>query len=147
MGTTRQPLPKTIRTTIIERDGKVCRLCGSDRNLTVDHIVAVSKGGTDDFNNLRTLCKRCNGLKGAASDPDPQSLRGLRFACNLDLATVANLSGIQAPTLFRWEQGRGQMPARAVLPLADLYGVDCSVILALPEVKGNRRFKKPPHKP
>ncbi len=34
------------------------------RNLTVDHIIARSKGGTDHIDNLQLLCAHCNSVKG-----------------------------------------------------------------------------------
>ena len=37
------------------------------RNLTVDHIVAKSKGGTDHLVNLQLLCAACNSMKGTSS--------------------------------------------------------------------------------
>ena len=34
------------------------------KDLTVDHIIARSKGGTDHMDNLQLLCGHCNSLKG-----------------------------------------------------------------------------------
>ena len=34
------------------------------QNLTVDHIIARSKGGTDHIDNLQLLCGHCNSVKG-----------------------------------------------------------------------------------
>ncbi len=34
------------------------------RNLTVDHVIAKSKGGTDHIDNLQLLCGHCNSVKG-----------------------------------------------------------------------------------
>jgi 5-methylcytosine-specific restriction endonuclease McrA len=31
---------------------------------TVDHVVPKSKGGSDNFDNLQLLCRKCNNDKG-----------------------------------------------------------------------------------
>ncbi len=50
---------------LIERDGYCCQECGKSEDLTIDHIVPLSKGGIDDLDNLRWLCRKCNSRKGA----------------------------------------------------------------------------------
>lgn len=40
-----------------------CILCGSSDNLSVDHIVPISKGGVDRISNKQTLCRKCNSSK------------------------------------------------------------------------------------
>jgi hypothetical protein len=50
--------------TVFKRDGFKCVMCGYDEDLEVDHITPFSKGGTDDLENLQTLCKTCNIRKG-----------------------------------------------------------------------------------
>ena len=42
----------------------MCLKCGSEKNLTIDHIIPVSKNGTNDFDNLQILCGKCNQDKG-----------------------------------------------------------------------------------
>lgn len=64
------PVPSALtsqqRFAILKRDGYRCRLCGiaaydaGDVRLEVDHILAKSQGGTNDPDNLWTLCFRCN---------------------------------------------------------------------------------------
>ncbi len=53
---------------VMHRDKFRCQLCGAREEdgvrLHVDHIIPVSKGGTSDMDNLRTLCDRCNLGKG-----------------------------------------------------------------------------------
>ena len=47
--------------------GGNCNGCGTHflpQHLTVDHIVARSKGGTNHLDNLQLLCGHCNFLKG-----------------------------------------------------------------------------------
>ena len=41
-----------------------CRVLFPFRNLTVDHVVPRSKGGSDYIDNLQLLCVACNSMKG-----------------------------------------------------------------------------------
>lgn len=52
-----------MRFAVYKRDGNRCRKCGSTRNLEVDHIYPISKGGKTTFDNLQTLCHNCNAQK------------------------------------------------------------------------------------
>lgn len=60
----RRRLPRALVKAVMERDAYRCRRCGGHRDLTVDHINPVSNDGTDELENLQTLCKRCNSRKG-----------------------------------------------------------------------------------
>ena len=53
-----------MRFAIYQRDGYRCRRCGSKKNLEIDHIVPIAKGGKSTMDNLQTLCHRCNVKKG-----------------------------------------------------------------------------------
>lgn len=62
----RNGLPKGIRHEVLKRDNFKCSECGkpkTDEPLEVDHILPISKGGTDEMSNLRALCKTCNREK------------------------------------------------------------------------------------
>ena len=51
---------------IFARDQHTCTYCRRDRvALECDHVLARSRGGTDDPSNLTTSCKPCNRSKGA----------------------------------------------------------------------------------
>ena len=54
----------SVRQRIFERDGFKCKSCGSTSFLTIDHIVAVFRGGGNDDENLQCLCLSCNCSKG-----------------------------------------------------------------------------------
>jgi predicted restriction endonuclease len=41
-----------------------CAYCGSEENLTLDHITPSSKGGSDRITNVLCACKECNISKG-----------------------------------------------------------------------------------
>ncbi len=59
----RSVLTKSIRYEVFKRDGFHCRHCGATKEETtlhVDHILPVSRGGTDTMDNLQTLCEACN---------------------------------------------------------------------------------------
>lgn len=56
----RKSISKAKRARIYKRDGYKCLHCGSSRNLTLDHIVPISKHGGSNEENLQTLCRRCN---------------------------------------------------------------------------------------
>ncbi|WP_346661753.1 HNH endonuclease [uncultured Methanobrevibacter sp.] len=62
----RQPIPRKLRHEVFKRDGYRCRECGASKDetsLEIDHIVPVAKGGTNDIDNLQTLCRECNRMK------------------------------------------------------------------------------------
>jgi len=52
------------RTNIFKRDDYKCCYCGSNKDLTIDHVVPRSKGGQESWNNLITACTICNTKKG-----------------------------------------------------------------------------------
>ena len=46
------------------RDGWACQYCGARQNLTVDHVIPRSKGGSSDWTNIVASCAPCNRRKG-----------------------------------------------------------------------------------
>ncbi len=79
----RPGVPGSVRRRVFRRDGYRCRECGlpgrevrfprggfgypsslKGVNLSVDHIIPRSRGGSSHESNLRVLCVPCNTYKG-----------------------------------------------------------------------------------
>lgn len=62
----RNPIDSRLRHEVFKRDGYKCIECGAtnkEKILHADHIIPVSQGGTDELNNLQTMCEDCNLAK------------------------------------------------------------------------------------
>lgn len=57
-----------------DRDGGACVYCGSKTYLSLDHLIAVSRGGIGHERNLVTACRLCNSTKGSRT-PDEAKMR------------------------------------------------------------------------
>jgi Holliday junction DNA helicase RuvB len=62
----RDAIPSTVRREVWRRDGGKCARCGSRKNLEYDHIIPVSKGGSNTARNIELLCESCNRSKSAS---------------------------------------------------------------------------------
>ncbi len=74
-------IPALSNRALFSRDHHLCLYCGQQfpsAQLTRDHVIPVSKGGSDKWTNLVTACKRCNQRKG---DRSPE-------ACDMPLLAV-----------------------------------------------------------
>ena len=56
-------IAEETRNEVWRRDQGCCAKCKSVRNLEFDHIVPVSKGGSNSARNLQLLCETCNRRK------------------------------------------------------------------------------------
>lgn len=72
----RNTKPTDKRKLLYEQCGGICPECGRKMELnnlcaykaymTIDHIVPLSRGGTSNIENLRGLCRACNGRKSSS---------------------------------------------------------------------------------
>jgi len=49
---------------VFRRDKYECVYCGSNKELTIDHVIPRSRGGKNSWTNLVTCCQKCNLKKG-----------------------------------------------------------------------------------
>jgi hypothetical protein len=61
----RQPISDDIKVFVWQRDGGRCAKCGSQEKLEYDHIIPISKGGSNTARNIQLLCEKCNRSKSA----------------------------------------------------------------------------------
>ena len=59
----RPRIPENVRIEVWRRDGGKCARCGSREKLEYDHIVPISKGGSNTARNIELLCEKCNRSK------------------------------------------------------------------------------------
>ena len=67
-------ISKRLRYEVLRRDSYTCRYCGAkapEVKITVDHVVPVALGGTDEPSNLVAACGDCNGGKTSSSPDAP----------------------------------------------------------------------------
>ena len=64
--TPRIRIPESVRKYVFERNNYQCQSCGKtfqETQLSIDHIIPLAKGGSNDISNLHTLCLKCNQSK------------------------------------------------------------------------------------
>ena len=72
---------KVRRIAVWERDGRMCWLCGCSikfRDMTIDHVIPVSKGGTMALVNLRAAHRVCNMRRGDNDGPVMRESRRIK---------------------------------------------------------------------
>lgn len=63
--------------------GGICLCCGGNKPLTADHVIPLSKGGSNSIENIQPLCGSCNSRKGVNTD-DYRMVNTDRSSVNLD---------------------------------------------------------------
>jgi hypothetical protein len=61
----REAIPEGVRHEVWRRDQGRCVDCGSRERLEYDHIIPISRGGSNTARNIELRCEACNRRKGA----------------------------------------------------------------------------------
>ena len=62
----REAISEEVRIFVWRRDAGRCVQCGSQERLEFDHVIPVSKGGSNTERNIQLLCEICNRKKSDA---------------------------------------------------------------------------------
>jgi HNH endonuclease len=83
-----------------------CAYCGfRSKQLTLDHVLAESKGGTKSRKNLVPACARCNKSKGSKHLTD-WYIAKLPFYCEKRLQKILHRSDVKDRTFLpKWAKG------------------------------------------
>ena len=71
--TKRVSWPQGLKRELMRRQDSTCAYCGNRRiarNLEIDHMYPVVRGGSNDKDNLQVLCRPCNQRKGMQTDEE-----------------------------------------------------------------------------
>lgn len=83
----RKLVPSLTNRTLFRRDDHFCMYCGdqyNDKQLTRDHVIPVSQGGQNKWNNVVAACQRCNNHKGGRTPEQANmQLLAIPFTPNL----------------------------------------------------------------
>jgi 5-methylcytosine-specific restriction endonuclease McrA len=72
---------------IHEKCGYKCYYCGVTENLTIEHVIPLSRGGKDDYTNLVSACESCNKSKGGRTIDEWKNNTGGRHGKALQSVT------------------------------------------------------------
>jgi 5-methylcytosine-specific restriction endonuclease McrA len=91
---------RITRRAVFARDEWTCQYCGSRANLTVDHVVPKSKGGSSTWENIVASCAPCNRRKGD-SLPRQVGMRLLREPRSPSPHVFIQVASPTIPTAWR----------------------------------------------
>jgi 5-methylcytosine-specific restriction endonuclease McrA len=66
---------KITRRAVFARDSWTCQYCGSRSNLTVDHVIPRSKGGTSSWENIGATSRARRARRSLSTSPARRSRR------------------------------------------------------------------------
>lgn len=94
------------RKNILLRDRNTCQFCAGvypSGELTLDHVIPRSRGGTTSWDNLVASCYRCNNIKGDRT-PEEAGLRLVRKPRPYNLHTNRHLMRLLGRAEEKWRK-------------------------------------------
>jgi len=126
------------RLAIYMRDGLACAYCSEGVEegvrLTLDHVIPVEKGGSNNSDNLITCCDRCNGAKGerhvaefirATAAYLNHEVRAIDIQCHV-LDCLARLLPLDQAKVQIAKRGSAAKAVRAMRRYNECEDADCS---------------------
>ena len=94
-----------VKEGILSEFNHSCAYCGSkSKRLTLDHVLAHSKGGMDSWRNLVPACAKCNASKGSKNLTDWYTA-SLLFYSEERLQRILNRCDVKIWLQSRWAKG------------------------------------------
>lgn len=106
-----------LRVRIFLRDAYRCQYCGTVKEpseLTIDHIIPRSRGGTNDALNLCAACIPCNNRKGNRTPAEarmPLVSNPSAYTYGLDLAVGIRMAETKRPEWLPYLMKTGEVKA------------------------------------
>lgn len=104
----RKSFSKTTRQTIYHNSNCTCQICGKPitfEEFTIDHIIPLAKGGTNEMSNLQSSCFRCNRIKSDVLPDDfnetIQNIILYRMHNNYDKSFAKSIIKIYFKNIFK----------------------------------------------
>lgn len=60
---------------VCEAHGNLCAYCGEERPLCADHVIPITRGGSNYIENIVPACRSCNSRKGARTADEYLALK------------------------------------------------------------------------
>ena len=138
-----------LRARVWDASNGVCAVCGKQlhplRDFQVDHIIPRCAGGSDDMDNLRACCYRCNRLKCDTHDKaycrkvngprrphgspvNGERLRELMKQSGLTTIQLAKQARLTYSVVLRAERGEPIL-GRSSMKIAKALGVEEAVFM------------------
>ena len=84
------------------RDNYRCALCDSPRGIQIHHVIERTQGGTNEPQNLVTLCMYCHGVAHGSRFPE---LPDWMNAAEIHEACIEYVADYYAPDWYPFEGG------------------------------------------